>query len=209
MQDVFIYGAGGHCKVTINLLSCLDGYRIVGILDDAPTTVDSSCLEYEILGEIASLNKDDYPNCSVVIGVAKPAYRRMIWEKVTALGYESITLIHPSACIAHNVTIGSGTMILANAIVNVGAKIGKGVLINNGAIVEHDCVIGDFVHVASGARMAGRVEIGNGAFIGIGAIIIEFVKVGENAIVGAGAVVINGVPAGATVVGNPAKVIKK
>jgi sugar O-acyltransferase (sialic acid O-acetyltransferase NeuD family) len=209
MQDVFIYGAGGHCKVTINLLSYLGGYRILGILDDSPTAAGSSCLEYEILGEIASLNKDNYPNCGVVIGVAKPAYRSIIWQKAAALGYESITLVHPYAYVANHVAIGSGSMILANAIVNTGAKIGKGTLINNGAIIEHDCVVGDFVHVASGACMAGRVEIRNGAFIGIGSTIIEFVKIGENATVGAGAVVIEDVPSGATVVGNPAKVIKR
>jgi 2,3,4,5-tetrahydropyridine-2-carboxylate N-succinyltransferase/tetrahydrodipicolinate N-acetyltransferase len=39
-------------------------------------------------------------------------------------------------------------------------------------------------------------------------VVINGVEIGANAIVGAGAVVIKDVPAGATVVGNPARVIK-
>jgi sugar O-acyltransferase (sialic acid O-acetyltransferase NeuD family) len=207
MQDVFIYGAGGHCKVTIDLLNQLGNYHIIGILDDNPKLEGQSCLGYKITGKIDSLRS--YPNCKVVVGTATPNARRKIWERAASIGYEPVTLVHPWAYIASQVTIGPGTMILANAIVNTGVKIGKGTLINNGAVVEHDCVVGDFVHIASGAHLAGAVEVGIGAFIGIGATIIEFVKVGKNSIVGAGAVVIKDVPAGSTVVGNPARVLEK
>lgn len=47
------------------------------------------------------------------------------------------------------------------------------------------------------------------ASIGANATILPGVEVGEGAMVGAGAVVTKNVPAGATVVGNPAKVIKR
>lgn len=57
--------------------------------------------------------------------------------------------------------------------------------------------------------MAICIEIRKNAFIGIGATIIEFVRIGENATVGAGAVVLKDVAASETVVGNPAKPIRK
>ena len=209
MQDVFIYGAGGLCKVTIDLLRLLGNYHIVGIIDDNLKLQGLSCLDYKIIGEIDSLKKDSYPNCRVVIGTAKPEVRRTMWDKVTSLGYEPITLVHPWAYIASEVTIGPGTMILANATVSAGAKIGKGVLINTGAIIGHDCVVDEFVHIGPGGRLAGSVKVGSGVFTGIGAMVIEFIKIGENALVGAGAVVINDVPAGTTVVGNPARIIKR
>lgn len=47
-----------------------------------------------------------------------------------------------------------------------------------------------------------------GASIGAGAVIMCGITIGEWAMVGAGAVVIEDVPAGATVVGNPARIIK-
>lgn len=209
MQHVLIYGAGGFCKVTIDLLRLLGNYHIVGIIDDNPKLHGLSCLDYKIIGQIDSLKKDSYPNCRVVIGTAKPDFRRKTFERVTSLGYELVTLVHPSAYIAHHAKVGSSSMILANATVRAGAKIGKGVLINTGAIVGHDCVVDEFVHIGPGGLLAGSVKVGSGVFIGIGAMVIEFIKIGENALVGAGAVVINDVPAGTTVVGNPARIIKR
>jgi acetyltransferase-like isoleucine patch superfamily enzyme len=53
-----------------------------------------------------------------------------------------------------------------------------------------------------------RTVVRRGASIGSNATILCGVEVGERATVGAGAVVTRDVPAGATVVGNPARIIK-
>ncbi len=50
--------------------------------------------------------------------------------------------------------------------------------------------------------------IGDRVSIGAGAIVLGPISVGDDAIVGAGAVVVDDVPAGATVVGNPARVVR-
>ncbi len=47
-----------------------------------------------------------------------------------------------------------------------------------------------------------------GASIGSGAVLLCGITVGENALIGAGSVVTKDVPAGATVVGNPARIVK-
>ncbi|MEP6868613.1 MAG: DapH/DapD/GlmU-related protein, partial [Novosphingobium sp.] len=74
--------------------------------------------------------------------------------------------------------------------------------------VEHDCVIGDFVTFAPAVRCNGNVRIGDGAYIGSNAVIRQGITIGEGAVVGMGAVVIRDVPTGATVVGNPARVLR-
>ena len=61
----------------------------------------------------------------------------------------------------------------------------------------------------AGLEIAKPVEIGDNAWIGGGAIILGGVSVGEGAIVGAGAVVTRDVPAETTVVGNPARLLKR
>ncbi|MCA1816042.1 MAG: N-acetyltransferase [Acidobacteria bacterium] len=53
-----------------------------------------------------------------------------------------------------------------------------------------------------------RTVVRRGASIGTGAVILGGVEIGERATVGAGAVVTKSVPAGATVVGNPARVMR-
>ncbi len=50
--------------------------------------------------------------------------------------------------------------------------------------------------------------IKRGASIGSGAVLLCGITVGENAMIGAGSVVTKDVPAGATVVGNPARLVK-
>lgn len=49
---------------------------------------------------------------------------------------------------------------------------------------------------------------GGGVKIGAYAIILGDIEIGENAVIGAGAVVTKSIPAGATVVGNPARILK-
>ena len=81
-----------------------------------------------------------------------------------------------------------------------------------------DSVLGKNVNIGAGtitANFDGRKKwqtvIGDGAYIGVGVRLIAPVKVGKNAIVGAGCVVPKNknIPAGATVVGVPARVLKR
>lgn len=61
----------------------------------------------------------------------------------------------------------------------------------------------------AGLEIARPVEIGANAWIGGSAVILGGVSIGEGAIVGAGAVVTRDVPANTTVVGNPAREVRR
>lgn len=207
--SVLVLGAGGHCGVTIDLLCQLDGYRVIGILDDNSALHGSCRAGYPVLGGTVRLREPDFAGCTCAIGTASPNGRKAMWERLTSLGYEPLTLIHPRAHVSSAARLGQGSMVAVNAVVNSGARIGKGSLVNTSAIVEHDCVVDDFVHIAPGAHMAGCVRIEKAAFIGIGATIIESVRIGESAIIGAGAVVLRDVAPFETVVGNPGRSVRK
>ena len=80
--------------------------------------------------------------------------------------------------------------------------------------VEHDCVIGNYVTFAPGVKCNGNIHIHDHAYIGSGAVIKQGTAdhpliIGYGAVVGMGAVVTKSVPAGATVVGNPARIIRQ
>ena len=82
-----------------------------------------------------------------------------------------------------------------------------GVVINSQVCIGSDVTV--LANVVIGKTEKGEPVIGNNVYIGTNAIIIGPVRIGDNAVIGAGAVVTHDVPDGATVVGNPARIIKR
>ena len=130
-------------------------------------------------------------------------------EKLVQLGLMPATLVHPSAEIASDVEIGDGSQIMAGVVIGPNTTIGKQVIINARAGVDHDNVIEDGVEIAPGATLCGMIKVGKCAWIAAGATVLPVVQIGANATVGAGAVVNKNVDANTTVVGIPAKPLKK
>ncbi|TGQ82449.1 sugar O-acetyltransferase [Mesorhizobium sp. M8A.F.Ca.ET.207.01.1.1] len=110
-----------------------------------------------------------------------------------------------------NICLGDGAFLNAGCTIldTASVRIGKGTLL--GPNVQIYCAEH---HKEPAGRQAGLeiarpVTIGDNAWIGGSAVILGGVSIGEGAIVGAGAVVTRDVAANTTVVGNPARVIKR
>jgi len=98
------------------------------------------------------------------------------------------------------------------------AKIGKGfyvghfgyVILHSDVEIGENCSVGPGVVIGTrGVGEQGVPVIGDNVYIGVGAKVLGKIKIGSNAKVGANAVVLEDVPDGATVVGIPAKIIRK
>jgi len=196
MSRLLLFGAGGHAKVVAELAE-LNHYRDIVFVEDDPKK--TTFLGYEVVEEPI----EGRP-CIVAIG------DNLVRQRFAySIGNDFITLSHPSANISIRSTFGIGTVVMAGVTINSQVSIGMHCIINTNASVDHDCSIDDFVHLSPNVALAGNVAIGEGTHIGIGACVVQGIKVGKWCTVGAGAVVIRDIPDGATVVGNPARIIKQ
>ena len=103
--------------------------------------------------------------------------------------------------------------------IHPGAVIGDGLFIDhgNGVVIGETTVIGNNVTIYQGVTLGGTGKdvgkrhptIGNNVMISSGAKVLGPFKVGDNSRIAAGAVVLHEVPADSTVVGVPARVVKR
>jgi sugar O-acyltransferase (sialic acid O-acetyltransferase NeuD family) len=207
-ESVLIYGASGHARVVVDLVELQERYTIAGLLDDRKELWRQMVAGYPVLGGLETLGEAPWKHCKLIIGVGDNSARKQLAQKLSAMGFQFATAIHPSAQIARDVAVGPGTVIMANAAVNPGSTIGSHVIINTGASADHDNTVEDFAHLSVGAHLGGGVRVGCGALLGVGVNVGPGVCIGRWSIVGIGAAVIRDIPDFVTAVGVPAKPIK-
>lgn len=207
MEKIVLVGFGGHAKSVIDVLERQGKYEIVGYTDIQNT---SSYQGYHALGpdeKLKELFDGGVKNACISIGyMGNGTLRDRLYKTLKEIGYNLPIIVDPSAIIADNVTVGEGTFVGKNAIVNADSHIGKMCIINTGAIVEHENTIGDFTHVAVRATLCGNVMVQEHCMIGAGATVIEGTKIAADVVVGAGAVVVKDINHSCKVVGVPAKI---
>lgn len=199
MADVIIIGAGGHARVIADIVLC-QGHRVLGFLDDSPTATGAYGIP--VLGKVEDYIH--YPQARFLIGIGNAAVRQKLASTLEGVTWH--TAIHPTAVISRlGVSIGEGTVVMANAVISPGTRIGSHCIINSAAVVEHDNDIGSFVHISVGTRTAGAVTVGDRTWVGIGAAISNGLTVCGDCMIGAGAVVVKDIDVPGTYVGVPAR----
>ena len=148
------FGAGGHAKVVMEILSMNKGYRLVGLLDANTEVHGHTLLGVPIVGgddHLQRLVKQGITHFFVGLGSTGDVSGRLrLYELGLEHGLKPVDAIHPQAVISSSTRIGAGVTVMACAIINADAVLGKNVIVNTGAIIEHDCKIGDHVHIATG-----------------------------------------------------------
>ena len=198
--DLLIFGAGGHATVC---RECAADYRNPLFLykegDLSGMRSDAAPEELHSLQQWKSLCHRAF------VAIGDNHIRADVSERLTAAGFELVSLIHPRAIISPSAEIAAGVLVSAGAIVNAGARLERGCIINSGAIVEHGCTVSAYAHLSPAAKLGGNTCIGQKTWICIGATVIDGIHVGNESILAAGSTLLVDLPDRMMAAGVPAK----
>jgi sugar O-acyltransferase (sialic acid O-acetyltransferase NeuD family) len=197
LRSIVILGGGGHASVLADLIA-LKGWSVEGFVapennpikgfSDIPYLGNDRVLfEKGFLREVYLING---------IGAISPEgniARFRLYTQYKNMGYDFLTLIHPSAMVAKTAQIGEGVQIMAGVVIQPNIIICANTIINTRASIDHDCQIGHSVHVAPGVTLSGNVTVNDHALIGVGSTVIQGISIGEQAMVCAGSVVVSNI----------------
>src|ERR1700722_783777 len=150
-----IAGAGGHARELAGVFSRADPEEQIYFFDDlsrpAPALIWN---KYPVITTPEELKVYFRKAPQFVIGVGNPFSRKLLFEKLSALGGIPFSLVDPSASIGtYNVNLGEGLNIMNNVVITQDVAIGKGCLVHVNATVHHDCRIGHFCELAPGCHI--------------------------------------------------------
>lgn len=213
---VAVYGAGGFGREVAWLVDVCGragaGYEVVCFIDDDPAIAGQVLNDIPCMGIEAAQNR--FPDARVVTAIGSPAVRQRLVEKSAAAGFGFETVIHPDVERSKWIEYGEGTVICAGNILTTNIELGKHVQINLDCTIGHDVIMGDYCTTAPGVHISGYCHFGKRVYIGTGAVLINGTAeaplvIGDDVVIGAGACVVRSVEAGQTVVGVPAKPIRR
>lgn len=210
---VIFWGASGHAKVLKECLTYTPQYELVALFDNNPyqsAPYIGVPVYIGLEGFTQWISNKDRKDIwfLIAIGGDKGKDRVDIHDFLAAQNLKPLTIIHPTAFVAHNTNISASCQVLAGASVCVDASLGIQTIVNTNASIDHECQIGKGVHIAPGVTLGGCVEVGDFSMIAIGATVLPNIKIGTNSIVGAGSVVTKDIPDNVVVYGNPARLIR-
>lgn len=144
-------------------------------------------------------------NTRLVMGVGLPRTKAALVKRLNVPEHVWTPVVHPSAIVGPNVTMGVGSYVGPGAVLTVNVHLGRFVTVNTHCLVAHGGALGDFASLHPDVHLSGEVTIAEGCEVGAGAVVIPGLTVGEWAVLGAGAVAVDHLCGGRTHVGVPAR----
>ena len=155
MKSLLIIGYGQYGKV-VEELAGICGYEKINALDDNNP---------EALDKIDYFEKyvDQFEDCVVAIGNAN--IRKELTEKIRPY-FNLATIVHPTAIISPNASVGAGCIIEPYVVIHREAHIGDACIINAAAVINHDSTVGSYSQLCCNSVVPANVSVPEGSKLG-------------------------------------------
>ena len=165
MRKLLLIGAGGFGRVVLEHAS--DLYDCAFLDDGDAKVVDG----VPVMGKTSDL-ASFYPEYKLLlVTIGNNNLRERLYQEAATIGYTFPNIIHPTAYISPHAHIGSGCVILNNAVVQNNARCGDGCILNPGVELHHDSSIGNYCLIYTNSVVRSLTHVGDRVWIGSNATI--------------------------------------
>ena len=183
MEKLLLVGAGGFGRVVLEHASAL--YNCAFLDDGGATVVDG----VPLIGKTSDM-VSFYPEYKLLlVTIGNNTLRERLYKEAASIGFSFPNIIHPSAYISPHANIGSGCVILNNAVVQNNAKCGDGCILNPGVELHHDSTIGSYCLIYTNSVVRSLTMVGDRVWIGSNVTITTSETVSDDTIIEDGKVI--------------------
>ncbi len=204
VDRLLIIGGGDGAVQLLDAIFKSGKQRAVAILDDNTSLHGKTIMGVPVVGPIqedlaaAMLERDEFDHAVTSISTLIPL-RRRIFEQLTSRGVPFANVIHPTACIGVNVSIGRGNVILGFCHIGACATIGDNNFLSAYVSIEHHNEIASHCSYGPAVVASSRVKVGECTRFGTGVFMEPKISIGANSVIGSGCILRGDVPADSVV----------
>lgn len=161
-EKLLLVGAGGFGRVVLE--HSIQDYDYA-FVDDGQET-GNLVNGVPIVGKIRDLLELFLDYKLLIVTIGNNSLREKVYRTAAEIGYTFPNIIVQSAYISPYAEIGTGCVILNNAVIQNNAKVGNGVILNPGVEIHHDSVVEDYVLIYTNSVIRSLAKVCRGAHIG-------------------------------------------
>lgn len=201
---LLILGGGDGAVQLLDAIFKSGRQRAVAILDDNASLHGKTVMGVPIVGPIQDdlvarlLERDEFDHAVISISTLIPL-RKRVFEQLSARGVSFANVIHPTACIGANVSIGRGNVILGFCHIGACATIGDNNFLSAYVSIEHHNEIASHCSYGPAVVASSRVKVGDCTRFGTGVFMEPKISIGANSVIGSGCILRGNIPADSVV----------